>query len=352
MAAVRLLRCARRLSISRRAVADALCVLERTLREWEQRWKTDRLATRPRGRPCKALSRGLRELALAYLYVTDGRISVRGLQDQLEPRPARAALLDLKKRWNYAVHRRGGTLCARLMWARPGSVWALDWTDPETVIDGTFEKILVVRDLASGQNLLSLPCAAEDGRLAARELEVLIRRHGAPAILKSDNGKSLRCGEVALVLALHGILALVSPPRAPGYNGACEAGIGALKLWAHHIAAASGREHAWSCDDVLEAQRAVNTRARENGLSAEDSWVTRRRFGAQEREQLWSSYRTHLALERELRGHPGGVEAAAFEQASLDRVAIRRALVELGLVSFRRRWIRPPIRLKKVARKR
>jgi len=351
MSAVRLVRCARRLGISRVAVSAALWIEERTLRDWEERWHNDRLATKPLGRPARALTRAQREVALAYLHVTDGCVGVRSMMGVIEEPVSRAALLDIKRRFRYARSRRGGTLCAKLEWTRPGSVWALDWTDPESVIERLFTKILVVRDLASGQNLLTLPCVAESGEIAAREIEILIGRHGAPAVLKSDNGKSLRCGAVSLVLALHGILALPSPPRTPGYNGACEAGIGSFKVHVHHIAAASGRAAAWTCDDVLEAQRAVNTRVRENGLSAEDYWVTRRRFGAEERERLWALYRTHLRAERAARGLPDGVGIRAFEQDSLDRVALRRALEEVGLVRFRRRRIRPPIRLKKVAHK-
>jgi hypothetical protein len=170
-------------------------------------------------------------------------------------------------------------------------------------------------------------------------------------VVKSDNGGSLRCQAVALVLAAHGILALVSPPACPGYNGACEAGIGSLKVQIHHIAAASGRELEWSSEDVLEGQRAVNTRVREDGLSAEDRWVARRRFLEAEREQLWSSYRERLHAERAQRGYAAGLEVEPFEQASLDRAAISRALAEVGLVRFRRRWIRPPIRAKKLPRK-
>jgi hypothetical protein len=256
--------------------------------------------------------------------------------EKVDPRPARSALTNLKQRWRYAAHRRSGLLSARLEWTRVGAVGAMDWTDPEMPIEGYFTKILVVRDLASGQTLLSLPCARESGEVAARELEVLIHRYGAPAAVKSDNGLSLRCEGVRLVLSAHGILALASPPRCPGYNGACEAGIGALKVWTHHIAAASGRAHEWSCEDVEEARRAVNTRVRENGLSAEDSWSSRRPLRALARERVWSAYREHLHAEC-ARRHLAGAQLTPLAQASLDRAAISRALAEVGLVRFRRR---------------
>lgn len=267
------------------------------------------------------------------------------------PPAARSALSDLKARWRYAAHRRGGRLCALLEWTRAGTVWAMDWTDPDASLEGQYTKILVVRDLASGRLLLSLPCERESGRIVARELRVLILRYGAPAVLKEDNGGSLRCAEVGLVLAHFGILALTSPPACPGYNGACEAGIGSLKVRAHHLAAASGRETSWSCDDVEAARVAVNQRVRETGLSADDIWSTRRPLSERERERLWTRYRTQQALERSVRGIEQDAQLGRLEQASLDRVAIARALDEEGLVRFRRRWIRPPIRAQKVSRK-
>ena len=351
MSAVRLVRAAERLSIKQGDVAEALGMPGRTLRGWKLGWKRDRLSVRALGRPRMELSRSQRAQALEALNQSAGRIGVAGLMEKIDPRPARSALTELKKRWRYAAHRRGGSFCARLEWTRVGSVWAMDWTDPEMPIEGYFTKILVVRDLASGMNLLSMPCARERGQVAARELEVLIRRHGAPAVVKSDNGSSLRCTEMRLLLAAHGILALVSPPACPGYNGGCEAGIGALKVWTHHTAAASGRAHAWSCEDVAEGQRAVNTRVRENGLSAEDSWSTRRPLSDVARERVWSAYREYLHAERAKREHAPGAELTPIEQASLDRAAISRALAEVGLVRFRRRWIRPPIRPQKVPRK-
>lgn len=124
---------------------------------------------------------------------------------------------------------------------RAGAVWTLDWMDPDPPLEAPYTKLLVVRDLVSEWNLLSLPCAGEDGGLATRELERLIARYGPPAVLKRDNGKSLCNGAMDLVCAHSGILALTSPQRCPGYNGACEAGIGSLKMHAHHLATAAGR---------------------------------------------------------------------------------------------------------------
>lgn len=352
LSAVRLVRWGHGHGLKSEEVARDLGVEGHTLRAWERRWEKSRLLALPQGRPLRTLSRGQEEAALFALNETQGRVGVAQLMGAVWPPAARSALVDLKARWREQAHREGGRLCARLEWTRPGSAWAMDWTDPDAELEGgLYTKILVVRDLASGMQILALACERESGGLVARELGTLIRRHGAPAVLKEDNGGSLVCAEVGLVLDHAGILALTSPPGCPGYNGACEAGIGSLKMCAHHLAAARCGAAVWTCDDVDTARRHVNSRVRETGLSAEDIWKARRPVGGREREELWRRYRTHLAHERELRGIDPAAHPERFEQASLDRVAIAHALEEVGLVRFRSRWIRPPIRGKKTSRK-
>jgi len=58
---------------------------------------------------------------------------------------------------------------------------------------------------------------------------------------------------------------LFSPPYYPQYNGACEAGFGTLKTYAHHEAAKHGRPHQWSCDDVEAARMRANELSRPHG---------------------------------------------------------------------------------------
>lgn len=347
--AVRLVRWARRFGIERHAVADRLGVFVRTLREWERRWRLDRLAACVLGRPRIELTRAQRQDALELLRASAGRIGVKELWKQVEGPAGRRALEDLKARWRYAAHRRGGRLCGVVEWLHAGTVWAADWTQPDCKIDGLYERVLVVRDLASGMCLAALACEREDGDQVARVLAILIQRHGAPAVVKRDNGGSLGTDAVDCVLSAHGILGLNSPPGTPGYNGACEAGIGSLKVHAHHHASVCGRALAWTCDDLEAARVQVNARVHETGLSAADIWSTRRPLGERERERLWSRYRTHWQAEHAARGIAAARVLARHEKASLDRAAISRALEEEGLVRFGSRWIRPPIRGRKVA---
>jgi len=346
---VRLLRFGRRVGLSAEDVAQDVGLQPGTLRQWEYRWRNERLRSRRVGRPGSELQRQQRETALWALHKTGGRIGIKSLMLLVWPPAGRSALMDLKGRWRYAAHRRGGRVCGVVNWLRPGAVWAMDWTEPESVIDGMYPKVLTIRDLGSGKALVALPCPAENGDVVAGVLWGLIAKYGAPAAIKRDNGGSLGTEAVRLVAAHHGILVLTSPPGCPGYNGGCEAGIGSLKAWTHHLAAACGRSGEWTSDDLAGALSAVNASVRKNGLSADDSWSTRRPFGAREREELWARYREHEARERSLRGHGPEVQLERLEQASVDRRAIARALEEQGLVCFRRRWIRPPIRGRKLS---
>ncbi len=72
-----------------------------------------------------------------------------------------------------------------------GSVWAMDFTDPEVAIEGGYDRVLVVRDLASGTTLSTLATRGEIVRDVRAELERLFQEHGAPLVLKSDNGSPL-----------------------------------------------------------------------------------------------------------------------------------------------------------------
>jgi len=81
-----------------------------------------------------------------------------------------------------------------LHWRRPGTVWAIDFAEPPLSIEGSFDYLLAVRDLASGMQLLWLPVTDETARTAMAGLEALFRQHGPPLVLKSDNGSAFIAG--------------------------------------------------------------------------------------------------------------------------------------------------------------
>jgi len=108
-------------------------------------------------------------------------------------------------------------------------VWAADFAWPPAAIEGRYPRLLSVRDLASGVQLAWRPAAGETAAAACSVLADLFREHGAPLVLKVDNGAAFDSAELRKVLSQHGVEGLYSPPYTPQYNGAAEAGVGARK---------------------------------------------------------------------------------------------------------------------------
>ena len=104
----------------------------------------------------------------------------------------------------------------RIEWSQPATVWAMD---PGQLGPRHWN---LVGDLASRFRFDLIVAAELPARTIAGQLEQLFAQHGAPLVLKRDNGSNLTSGEVDDLLAAHGVIALNSPPHYPGYNGAIE----------------------------------------------------------------------------------------------------------------------------------
>src|SRR5262249_45854265 len=141
------------------------------------------------------------------------------------------------------------------------------------------------RDLASGYVLAwqPLPCLTEEVTGAA--LADLFLLHGAPLVLKMDNGSAFRAAALKHFLEASGTIALYSPPSCPGYNGAIEATIGSLKKRTEDQAAQHGRSGSWQHDDLRAAQAAANAShpRRLNGRTPTSVWNERRPVDSLER---------------------------------------------------------------------
>ena len=173
---------------------------------------------------------------LALIELVGPHIGVPTLQSLFQTMPRRE-IQDLLRRFRRVWRRRRRRLLHILHWRRPGTVWAIDFAEPPLSVDGRFDRLLAVRDLASGMQLLWLPVADETARTAIAGLEALFRQHGAPLVLKSDNGSAFIAGAFAKFLVRWRVWHLRSPPECPEYNGACEAGIGSMKTRTYHEAA-------------------------------------------------------------------------------------------------------------------
>ena len=318
--------------------AQRLHLCPRTLRHWRRAGR----AARPgswscRGRPTQRAPRALRQQVLALLAEVGPGLGVPALRAAF-PTMARAELTDLLRRYRRVWRRRRQHAWHVLHWQQPGSVWAMDFTETTSLVEGGQRHLLAVRDLASGQQLLWQPVAAPNTAETLAALRSLFARHGAPLVLKTDNGSPF-CAEATLdFLHQAGVESLFSPPGTPRYNGAVEAGIGSLKTRSERHASHRGRPAAWSLDDLAAAQAEANSQARPHGPQGpapDQAWNARRSLTPEQRTRFQAT----VAQQRLALLAQDGPPDHPAQQRAHDRHAIRRALVEHGLLLFSRRLL-------------
>src|SRR5262245_3765120 len=340
---------------SRHDAAALLGILPRTLDRWQRRWDQSKLRSTPRGRPIIQATVPHRNDVIHLLDSLGPHVSVATLE-LFFPLMSRRELRCLLKRFRRVWRKKNRLALHQLQWNYPGSVWAIDYTEPPAPIDGTYPAILVVRDLASGKSLLALPTPDQTAKTACDALLPLFRQFSAPLVLKSDNG-SFRADDMMRFLKQWEVCPLLSPPKTPRYNGAVEAGIGSIKTRAHHIAAAHGRPGEWTCDDVEAARLLANSGSRPRGkgsLSPNAQWKRRDLCTPPNRTRFLRTvqlFRTRLDSKKHLAESPSTEPSArpARDPALLQRVAIRRALVACHVLTiFKPRRITPPIKPQKV----
>lgn len=119
-----------------------------------------------------------------------------------------------------------------------------------------------MRDLASGAELLVVPCRGERSSVAPAALTVLFLALGVPLLLKMDNGGAFTVGATRTLMTEHEVVPLHSPTYTPSYNGSCERGGGTLKRRTAYQAYLRGDPGCWTEADLAAAQRQANTTAR------------------------------------------------------------------------------------------
>ena len=324
-------------------IADLWKVTDRTLRHWCGRL-LDRLGPAgPRGRPRVRSSREGRNAVIAVLDELGPQIGVPTSRACF-PSMSRAELADLVTRYRRRWRERNRRPLRVLSWPVPGRVWAIDFAEPSAAIDGHVAYLLAVRDLASGMPLLWRPVMAATATEAAAGLAGLFAEHGPPLVLKSDNGSHFTGGAVGDLLAAHRVEHLLSPPHWPRYNGAIEAGIGALKDRTDARAARGGRPGCWTWDDTAGALQEAATLARPHGLTGPSPaalWQARTPIVATERAAFTAVVARQIACEPATDG--------VWSEREMARTAIRHALEECGYLQYRRRSILPPITGQKAA---
>ena len=125
------------------------------------------------------------------------------------------------------ARQRQAALC-RVTWQVPGLVWALDDAELARRPHGVL-RLHQVQDLASRYKFPPWVGERVSGDAVARRLEQLFVQHGAPLVLKRDNGANLNQQAVDEVLARYLVMPLNSPPYYPRYNGGMERAIRELK---------------------------------------------------------------------------------------------------------------------------
>jgi transposase InsO family protein len=286
--------------------------------------------------------------ALDLLGVQTGVEVLQGLFPGIPRRELQSRLEEYRRRWRELE----AFMIETVRWQLAGRVWAMDHSDASLPIDGKYPYILAVRDMGSGQQLLSLPVEHKDGASTRAALERLFKQYGVPLVLKSDNGSALTCREVSLLLYEKKVKKLLSPPGYPCYNGSIEAGIGSLETRTHHEAARHDRPGEWTCDDVEAARRQANYTARPRGARGEtpqQMWEKRSMISNAERELFLTTVDEQLRrLIQKHKDEKG--EFNAQQTARMERAAVATALKKLGYYITRRRRIIPPI-FRKIFRK-
>jgi transposase InsO family protein len=345
MRAVAFRRAARASGFSAQETAEVLDRSPRTLSHWCQRLATDGLEERARGRPPQVAPAERRAAVTNFLTAQGPSLSLATLKAEY-PDVARAELASLRGdywTWWRAAH---PVERCELDWLRPGSVWAMDFSHPPHLIDGCFRAILNVLDLASHQQLLWLAVDREDAATVMGALADLFEEHGAPLVLKSDNGPAFIARLTKGFLGEWSVFPLYSPPYCPRYNGGCERANRTLKELTAHRAESAGRAGFWTSDDLLEARRSANRLRRPWGAvggTPEEIWSTRDQISLDKRENMWQHLQSGIGAALDQRGIDRTATLPHYTQTEIERIAAQPVLESLGLLHVTRRRIAPVI---------
>ena len=335
------------------AVAKLLALNPRTLRHWIATSGSGHTPALPLGRPTARAARDERQQVLACLQEQGPGVGVPTLHRRF-PTLARAELADLLGRYRRVLAARAATSARVLHWLVPGRVWAIDFAQPSWTggagrlppIDGRYPYVVAVRDLASGYQLAWVPVSEATAATTCAVLAGLFAVHGAPLVLKADNGPPFRAHQTKAFLAEAGVHFLFSPPYWPGYNGAIEASIGSLKTRTEQHAAGQGHAGLWTWADLDAARHQANTSRprRLHGQTPAQAWARRTAVTTVERVRFELAVERNRYLVRHDLNLDQATELDHWQGSALDRKAFERALVEHDYLLFRGR--RLPLTIK------
>ena len=328
-------------SLTLREGAELLQVSESTLWDWAE-LGTKRLVSVGR-RPTRgaAPKRNAVLTTLNALGLAAGLDRVAALHHEV-PRNEVRELIRRRRAHDAGLPRAGEREILR--WQRPGVAWAMDFTrlTPIFFAPCSFVSLaLVVRDLASHYVLAVVPAESESAAVVEETLSRLLLQHGAPLVLKSDNGSAFVAAKTKELCSDEAVQTIFNPPACPSYNGALEASNAWLKRDLAHLA--SQVEEDVSLADLLEAARVLRNRTGRPwgaaGPTPEERWLTREPLSEHARTLL--GFEVRLGEIEDPRSF-GFAQRAALnhnEEAAIRRQVLRRALVEHGYLEIRRRRV-------------
>lgn len=193
---------------------------------WHRRnQRGERLWNRPG--PRKGTLRDPHGLRWRLKCLRHGRCRSRGLpglyveyRDQI----SRRALQALNSEVRREVFREKADALMRIEWKAPRLIWAID----DLRVKGLGVQWNQVQDMGSRYKFLPGVTVGRRGPMGGQDVAARLVRlfagHGAPLVLKRDNGGNLNHEAVEEVLAAYGVIPLNSPTYYPRYNGGIEVG--------------------------------------------------------------------------------------------------------------------------------
>ena len=156
------------------------------------------------------------------------------------------------------------------------------------------------------------------------------------------------------LLSRHGVQGLYSPPDTPQYNGAVEAGVGALKGRTDAQALARGAPGEWTWEDTEAARQEANAVCvgrRETSPTRAAVWAAREPL----RPEARTTFQAEVLRQQQGQAPAASTEVEAPGGEALDkarpwRVVLRRALVALGYLVVSWRRIPLQVKTKKMAK--
>ncbi len=325
--------------MSKQQAADRLGVLARTLRHWRRRQKIDGLAAHPRGRPPATCDVPTRNEIIGFLHhVTGPAVGLPALQALFTEVPV-GILENLLCRYRRVWRRRYRRQGYRLTWHVPGAVWAMDFSDAPYLIDGVYMYLFAVRDLASHYQIAWIAVPDLRAETVLPLLEQLFLEHGAPLVLKSDNGSAFIAELLTGFLTQKQVSQLFSPARRPQYNGALERSNGVLKTYTGLHAIREGHPFRWTSDDVEQARQLANTISRpwgRQGSTPQETWQAREPITAEQRGAFIRSVQEQLPRAAEDQGLPSVALLSPAQHRMVSRMAISRVLEQSGHLTMKR----------------